>query len=332
MNMSHHHGDQVVILDDWEDICRTTPAVKRLQRRLPVTVYNRKLEGGKLHAAVADASIIIPIRERTKISHDVIDEALHLKLIAQTGAGTAHIDISAAKSRGIAICLTPGGSSRSVAELVLGMALAFDHRIVEGDRLIRNGIWKSLLGRDILGQTLGLLGFGATARAVAPLAVALGLEVTAWSRSLGQSDLPEGVTLASDLSNLLATADILSIHLPMNQDTRGFLDARRIGMVKPGALLINTSRGPIIDTKALVAALDERHLRGACLDVFDPEPLPSNHELCARPDVVLTPHVGWTTADALHRFLEGCEANILAFLAGKPINILQGEPDAGRSL
>lgn len=313
--MSYHHDVKLVILDDWEDICRASPAVKRLQQRLPVTVYNRKLEGAELYAAIANASIIIAVRERTQITRDLIEKASHLKLIAQTGTGTAHIDLSAAKARGIAISLTPGGSSRSVAELVLGMALAFDHRIAEGDRLIRNGIWKSLLGRDIHGQKLGLLGFGATARAVAPLAAALGLEVEAWSRSLRQSDLPEGVTLASDLNRLLSTVDILSVHLPLNQSTCGFLNTRRISLMKRGALLINTSRGPIIETKALVAALEERRLRGACLDVFDPEPLPSDHALCERSDVLLTPHVGWTTADTLHRFLEGCEANIMDFLS-----------------
>lgn len=313
----------IVILDDWDNICETSQAVQRLKQRFPVAVHSTRLEPDELAKALANAAIVIPFRERSKIDAPILEQAVNLRLIAQTGGGAAHVDRAFAAQRGVTISITPGGSAQSVAELVLGLALAFEHRIVEGDRLIRGGEWRSLLGRDIGGKTLGLLGFGATAQAVAPRAKALGMDVLAWSRSLAERGASEAVTVAGSLDDLLAKSDIVSIHLPLNDATRGFMNRERLAMMKPASVLINTARGAIVDTDALIAALDQGHVRGACLDVFDPEPLPVDHPLRARPDVIVTPHVGWTTIDTMHRFLEVCEANIDAFLAGEPRNVLQ---------
>jgi D-3-phosphoglycerate dehydrogenase / 2-oxoglutarate reductase len=160
----------IVILDDWDNVCDTSQAVRRLKQRFPVTVHSARLEPDALGAAIAGAAIVIPFRERSKLDAGLLARAEKLRLIAQTGGGAAHVDRACAAQRGITISITPGGSAQSVAELVLGLALAFEHRIVEGDRLIRGGEWRSLIGRDIGGKTLGLLGYGATAQAVALLA------------------------------------------------------------------------------------------------------------------------------------------------------------------
>lgn len=313
----------IVILDDWDDICATAPAVQRLRGSFDVTIHTARLKGADLAAAIAKADILIPFRERSRIRAKELAGARKLRLIAQTGGGAAHVDTAALRDAGITITLTPGGSAPSVGELVMGLALAHDHRIVVGDRLMQQGEWQTLLGRDTGTQSLGLLGFGATAQAVVTPAQAVGMCVAAWSRSLSAADVPDGVSVAPSIEALLGQSDILSVHLPLNGTTRGFMDAERIAAMKPGALLINTSRGAIVDTDALIAAIERGHLRGACLDVFDPEPLPGDHPLRRRGEVILTPHVGWTTADTIHRFLAVCEENIHAFLAGSPSNVLE---------
>jgi phosphoglycerate dehydrogenase-like enzyme len=149
------------------------------------------------------------------------------------------------------------------------------------------------------------------------------VNVLAWSRSLADRGVEEDVVVAGSLEELLAKSDIVSIHLPLGDATRGYMSAERLALMKPGSVLINTARGAIVDNDALIGALDRGHVRGACLDVFDPEPLPAGHPLRSRSDVIVTPHVGWTTIDTMHRFLEVCEANIDAFIAGKPRNVLK---------
>jgi D-3-phosphoglycerate dehydrogenase / 2-oxoglutarate reductase len=313
----------VVIIDDWDELCSGSPAVDRLRQEFPVTVHTKHMPPEELKEAVAHAAILIPFRERSQIDASIVEAAPALKLIAQTGGGAAHIDKAAVKERGIGIAITPGGSSQSVAELVIGLALASDHRIAAGDRLLHGPDWRPMLGRDLRGQTLALLGFGHTAKPVVHLAQAFGMNVVAWSRSLTQDSVPAGVRVADGLEDLLAVADVLSIHLSLTDATRDFLTEDRLMALKPGALLVNTARGEIVDTEGLIRALDRGHLRGACLDVFSPEPLPADHPLRKRENVVLTPHVGWTTEDTVQRFMDTCESNIRAFIAGKPENLLK---------
>ena len=313
----------IVILDDWDGICDTAPAVQKLRSRFKVSIFNHPLEPDALAEVIRDADVLIPFRERARIGATELAQANRLQLIAQTGGGAAHIDLAVVAALGATVTLTPGGSSPSVAELVIGMMLAHDHHIVRGDKMLRTGAWHAMLCRDSGTQRLGLLGFGSTARAVAGPAMALGMDVMAWSRSLTAADMPDGVSVAPSLEALLGQSDVLSIHLPLTDKTRGLMNAARFAQMKPGALVINTARGAIVDTDALITALERQHLRGACLDVFEPEPLPPEHPLRRRDDVILTPHVGWTSRDTIHRFLSTCAQNIEAFYAGDPINVLQ---------
>ncbi|MDW5377387.1 NAD(P)-dependent oxidoreductase [Halomonas sp. HP20-15] len=327
--MSEHtplHPDwPVVILDDFDDVCARSPAVEALQRDFPVTVHRQHLEGTARQSALRQARIVVALRERSAIDQRFLEAAPKLELLAQTGTGLNHVDVPRVHERGIAIATTPGGSVDAVAELVIGLMLAFDHRIVAGNRSVASGDWASQLGREASGQTLGLVGFGAIARAVAPRAQALGMQVKAWGRSLEPAQARQfDVEAMPSVEALLEAADVVSLHLRLTPETRGFLDARRIAAIRSGALLVNTARGALLDQHALLDALQAGRLRGAALDVTDPEPLPAGHPLLSREDVLITPHMGWTTRGTYERFLSDVGDNIRAFVDGQPRRLVDG--------
>ncbi|MCD6007806.1 NAD(P)-dependent oxidoreductase [Halomonas sp. IOP_31] len=320
-----HPDWPIVILDDFDDVCARSPAVAALQRDFPLTVHRRRLEGPALQSALRQARIVVTLRERSAIDQRFLEAAPELELVAQTGTGLNHVDVPRVRQRGIAIATTPGGSVDAVAELVIGLMLAFDHRIVAGSRHVAAGDWASQLGREASGQTLGLVGFGAIARAVAPRAQALGMRIKAWGRSLEPAQARQlGVEAMPSVEALLEAVDVVSLHLRLTPETRGFLDANRIAAIRPGALLVNTARGALLDQHALLGALQAGRLRGAALDVTDPEPLPAGHPLLSREDVLITPHMGWTTRGTYERFLTDAGANIRAFVSGRPLRLVDG--------
>lgn len=234
----------------------------------------------------------------------------------------AHIDLSAANARSIQISITPGGSTRSVAELTLGLMLAVVHRIAEGDRIIRAGQWSTLLGGEIDGKTLGLIGLGTIGCEVAARAKAFGMNLLTWSPNMTPEKAAAHSAKAVGLEELLVQSDFVSIHIRLTPQSHGLLSYDRLKHAKRGAILINTSRGPIAPGFDLIRALSEGILGGAGLDVFDQEPLPADHPIRSLPNVVLTPHVGWTTRETYERFFEGCAQNLRAYHAGSPTNLV----------
>ncbi len=238
--------------------------------------------------------------------HTMLDEALlaacgHLKAIVFLGTGAAsYIDLAAAERQGIRVRAYGGYGDQSVAEHAVALMFAAARRLAAMDRAIREGHWEPLNGIELAGRTLGVVGTGGIGKAMVRLGAGLGMRVVAWNRSGVPADLP---CTPVELEDLLRTSDVVSLHLVLNEETRGFLDARRIGLLKPGAILVNTARGALLDEVALVAALEAGRIGHAGLDVFKDEPLPGGHPLTRLPNVTLTAHAAFATREASERLL-----------------------------
>ena len=259
---------------------------------------------------------------------DRIDAALlercpRLRAVSSVSVGVDHVDLDAATARGIPVGHTPGVLTETTADLAFALLLAAARRVAEGDRFVRAGEWTPdrvwepdlLLGRDVHGATLGLVGLGAIGQAMARRAQGFGMRVLAWSRT--RRDMP-GVAFAS-LDSLLPAADFVSVHVALNADTRGLLGESALARMKPGAVLVNTARGGIVDEDALADALRSGQLGAAGLDVFAREPLDPASPLLRLPNVVLTPHIGSASEATRARMVELAVENLLAALAGNPM-------------
>ena len=243
-----------------------------------------------------------------------------LRAISNLAVGVDNIDLAAATRAGIAIGHTPGILTETTADLAFALLMAAARRIAEGDRYVRGGRWRTwgpkvMLGRDIHGATLGIIGWGAIGQAMARRAAGFGMRVLGWSRT--PREVP-GVTRAS-LETLLSESDFVSLHVALADETRGLLDAAAIARMKPGAILVNTTRGGVLDEDALVRALRDGPLAAAALDVFEREPLPPSSPLLTLPNVVLTPHIGSASIATRTQMAELAVANLLAGLEGRPL-------------
>jgi phosphoglycerate dehydrogenase-like enzyme len=288
-----------------------------------VTVFNERLGD---EAAVARAlqgfGIVCVMRERTPFPRSLIEKLPDLKLLVTTGLKNASIDIAAAKERGITVCGTEG-AKHPTAELAIGLMIDLARSIsVENARMKAGEAWQATVGADLYGHTLGVIGLGNLGQRVARVAQAFGMNVIAWSQNLTPERCKEhGVGYATK-ADLFQQSDFISIHMVLSDRTRGLVDKTDLAMMKPTAYLINTSRGPIIDEAALVAALQNKTIAGAGLDVFDVEPLPRDHVLRTLPNVVLTPHLGYVTQDGYRIFYSGTVEAVRAWLDGKPIRVI----------
>jgi glyoxylate reductase len=247
-----------------------------------------------------------------------------LKVISQMAVGYDNIDIRAAEQRGIAVGNTPGVLTDATADLAFTLLLTAARRIVEGVRYIENGDWKTwhptvLLGRDLAGASLGIIGFGRIGRAVARRASGFNLSILAYSPSLTDDDARAAGVERADLDTLLRQSDFVSLHTPLNAETRHLINQQRLAMMKPTAILVNTARGGVVDQDALYQALVDGTIGGAALDVTTPEPLPSDHPLLKLPNVVIVPHLGSATIGTRGRMAEMAVDNLIAGLNGKPL-------------
>jgi len=252
-----------------------------------------------LEKRVQEYNVLI-VRSRTKVTREIIECGEHLSLIARAGAGLDNIDLEAAREMGVAVINTPEASADSVAELTIGLMIALARRLIMADSSMKQGKWlkKGLMGVLLKGKKLGLIGLGNIGLRVARIAKAIGMKILVTKRTPPSSELLE--SLEADfltLDELLRQSDIVSIHVPLTEETRRMIDAEKISRMKDGAFLINTSRGGIIDEKALLDALRSGKLGGVALDVYEVEP-PQNLELIKLPNVVCTPHIGAQTVEA----------------------------------
>jgi phosphoglycerate dehydrogenase-like enzyme len=310
---------RLLVLDDEEGRIAGAPGMGRLRELAEVTVLDRPLRAGDLDR-LGGVRVLLAIRERTAIDAALLDRLPDLELILQTGGHAYHVDQEAASGRGVVVALSRRAqmASASVPELTFGLMLAVLRRIHPLAGELAAGAWPVAMGGTLAGRTLGILGLGRHGRPVARIAAAFGMLVLAWDRDPGR-EYPDDEPVAErlPLDELLERSDVVSIHLKLSPESTGLLDRRRLARLRPGAILVNTARGAIVDEPALVEALQGGWLAGAGLDVFATEPLPADHPLRTAPNVVLTPHIGWKVEEVFAEWAEIAAEQLAAWLDGR---------------
>ena len=313
---------KIAILDDFQNVALKMADWSGLRKAHQITVFDKPFKNqDEVAQALAGFEIIGIMRERTAFPRALFEKLPNLKLLVTTGLRNASVDVKAANVRGITVCGTPGGSYQT-AELAMGLMLGLARNFHVELANVREGRWQTTLGVDLRGRTLGLLGLGKLGSELATFAKAFQMKLIAWSQNLtAEAAAAKGVERV-EKDELFRRADFISVHLVLSDRSRGLVGARELGLMKPTAFIINTSRGPIIDANALAAALRESRIAGAALDVYDSEPLPADHAIRREPRALLTPHVGYVTEESYKLFYPGMVAAIEGFLAGKPIRVI----------
>ncbi len=313
---------RIAVLDDYQNVALTMADWSPVQSQAEVTVFNDYLDPDtELVSALTDFEVVCIMRERSRFPAEVLEQLPNLKLLITSGANNAAIDLEAATRLGITVCGTqsPG---HAASELTWALILGLSRHIVAEDNSVRDGRWQTTVGRDLHGQTIGIVGLGRHGANIARYAQAFNMRVLAWSQNLTQERCDEvGVELA-DRDTMLRESDIITVHLKMGQRYRGLVDDSFFEQMKETAYIINTSRGPIIQEDALLKALNEGKIAGAGLDVYEQEPLPLDHPLRSMPNTLLTSHVGYVTEQTYEVFYGQTVDAILAWLAGEPIRQL----------
>jgi len=312
---------RIVIPDDCPPVMFPSQAYRTLVERNPVEYYDT-LPGSEqaIVDRIAGAEIVINIRSSSMFTENLFQQCPRMRLLSLWGTGIDNVDLPAAARHGVTVTNTPGVSAPSIAEHSLALMLAVARQLPRIDAATRRGDWPRGSVIQLHGKTLGVIGLGAIGRRFAALGAAIGMRVIAWT-------LHPNPALGFDLvdkDELFRTSDVVSIHLRLAPETRGFIGSRELGMMKPAAILINTARGAIVDEAALVEALSTRRLGGAGLDVYETEPLPLGHPLTKLDNVVLTPHSGGVTPEALEAGLQLAVENVWNFLEGKAANVVAG--------
>ncbi len=313
---------RIAVLDDYQNVARKYADWDSLEAH--VEVFHGPLsDADKVAARLAEFDVVVAMRERTPFPAGVLRRLDRLKLLITTGMGNAAIDIPAANAQGIVVCGTDYPRFSAAPELTWALILAAAKNIPGETRLVREGGWQLGVGSDLEGKTLGLLGLGRIGSRVARVGQAFGMKTIAWSQNLTAEKAAEHGVTAVSKQELFTSSDVLSIHMILSDRTRGLVGATEMSSMKPTALLVNTSRGPIVDEDALVDALQARRIGGAALDVFDIEPLPADHALRRLDNAVVTPHIGYVTEGNYETFYKEAVENIAAFAAGTPIRVLK---------
>jgi D-3-phosphoglycerate dehydrogenase len=322
---------QAVVLDDYLNYAVTAPCMEPLRERCEVIVYNQPVASESENVErMAGAEIVIPVRNRVRFTEALLSRIRHVKLISQTGPWLSHIDLRAAAKFGIAVARCPDDGDDVVktgtAEQTWNLILALMRYNELNQKTMRAGGWQVRAGRGLAGKTLGILGPGKIGGRVARVGLAFEMRVIGWSRSLNQERAAAIGIEAVSLDELLARSDAISIHIPLTDATRGFIGAREFGLIKPTAIVVITSRGGVIEEKALIEALRTGRIAGAGFDVYSKEPLPKDHPLRSLPNVVMQPHIGGYTEEGYYWKFAPAVENAIAFLDGRPQNLV-GEKD-----
>jgi phosphoglycerate dehydrogenase-like enzyme len=306
---------KIAILDDYQNVAAKCADWSPLTGSAEITFFNDHISGvDALVSRLAPFDIICVMRERTPLTAEIIGRLPALKLISSTGPGNASIDIGAARGRGVEVMNT-GYNSYPTIELTWGLILAGARNIVTEAEAVRAGAWQKTLGMGLHGKTLGLLGLGRVGAGVARVGLAFGMKVIAWSQNLTSEKAAEHGVLLATKEELFRTSDIVSVHVILSGRSRGLVGRSELDLMKSSALLVNTSRGPIVDETALVDALRAKRIAGAAIDVFDQEPLPPEHPFRSLPNVLATPHVGYVADDLYRTFYQDTVSNIVSWLA-----------------
>ena len=313
---------RIAILDDYQGVAMQMADWDSLLDGCQVEAFHDHVaDMAVLADRLRDFDVLCIMRERTPFRRDMLSRLPNLKLLVTTGMRNASVDVAAAQELGITVCGT-AGSAHTTPELTLGLILALQRHICAEDRAMKAGAWQTTVGRGLAGSTLGLLGLGRLGSEVARVGRAFRMNLIAWSENLTAERAAEHGAIRVGKDELFAEADVLSVHLLLSARTRGLVGARELGLMKPSAVLVNTSRGPIVDEAALVEALRNRTIAGAGLDVYDTEPLPRGHPLRSLDNAVLTPHLGYVTADTFAVMYPQTLECVQAWLAGNPVRVV----------
>ncbi|BBY57001.1 2-hydroxyacid dehydrogenase [Mycolicibacterium sarraceniae] len=305
---------QVAVLDDYQNVALEMADWSAIADRADVTVFSDHIfDPDALVARLAPFDIIFVMRERTPLPRSIIERLPNLKMIASTGPFNASIDMAAAEEHGIHLGTT-GGTVASTVELTWALILAGARNLVSESLSIRDGGWQVSVGRELSGRVLGVLGLGRIGARVARIGEAFGMQVIAWSQNLTPEAAAEAGATRVDKEELFAGSDVLTVHMKLSERSTGLIGAAELALMKPTALLVNTSRGPLVDEAALVAALEAKSIRAAALDVFDTEPLPAGHPLRTLDNVIATPHIGYVADRPYRIFFSDAVAAIAEWL------------------
>lgn len=316
-------GLQGAILDDYQSVAMKTADWSSVSKDVNFKVFTEGLGSqDRVVAALKDCAVVCLMRERTLFGKDVIDALPNLKLIVTSGMRNAAIDINAASARNIPVCGTESLGSPT-AELTFGLILELARKVgVENARLKSGSRWQSTLGIDLYGKTLGIIGLGKLGMRVARIGNALDMKVVAWSQNLTAEKAKEGGATLVSKEELLRQSDFVTVHVQLSARTKGLIGAADLAMMKPTAFFLNTSRGPVADEKAIEAALRANKIAGAAIDTYNDEPLALDHPFRKLDNILITPHLGYVTAENYKRFYGQMVENIRAWLDGKPIRVI----------
>ncbi|MYZ46565.1 D-2-hydroxyacid dehydrogenase family protein [Propylenella binzhouense] len=314
---------RLAILSDYQNVALTFADWSDVARQTTIDVFTEPFQNQQqMIQSLKDYEIICAMRERVAFPRSVFEQLPNLKFLATTGEVNFSIDLSAAADYGVIVSGTDNGSGyAATAELAWGLILDLTRNITREHNALLQGKWQTTIGRDLRGLTLGVLGLGNIGRTVAGYGYAFGMNVLSWSKHMTQQQAAEAGATLVPLETLMAEADVISIHLILSDRTRNLIDDRMLGRMKPSAILINTSRGPIVQETALIEALQERRIAGAGLDVFEHEPIALDHPYRSLDNVLLTPHLGYVTEETYNLFFPQIVENVAAFLAGAPIRL-----------
>jgi len=314
---------RVAILDDYFAAALRLADWSQLKGRADIQVFTKPL-GGEDNAAkqLAEFEIIVGMRERTSFPASLIRRLPKLKLLITTGMRNLSFDLEAARAQGVTVCGT-GSLGSPTSELAVGLMIALLRDIPGQFASMRQGGWQTRLGHDLAGKTLGLLGLGKVGSGVAAVGNAFNMKVIAWSQNLTEQRAGECRARRVEKDELFRQSDVLSIHLILSDRTRALVGARELALMKPTAYLINTSRGPIVNEGALFKTLQEKRIAGAAIDVYGVEPLPADDPIRKLDNVLLTPHLGYVSAENFAKMYHDAVEDIIAFLDGNPVRVLK---------
>ena len=318
---------KVAILDDYQEAFRTLKCAARLKGHEVTTYRDTIKDPAKLAERLNGHDAAILLQQRTPIPRAVVEKLTRLKLLSQTGRNANHIDLAACTEKGITVCGTGAGAVNHTAELTWGLIFSSLRHIPEEVQRLKAGKWQTTVGTTVAGRTLGVYAYGRIGSIVAKAGRAFEMKVVCWGRegSTGRAKA-DGFEIAASREAFFENADIVSLHIPLNKETRGIVTHADLARMKPTALIVNTSRGPIIEKGALEKALKEGRPGSAALDVYDDEPvLGGDHPLLKMENAVCTPHLGYVDRDTYEKYYGGAVDAILAFADGKPVNLLNPE-------
>jgi phosphoglycerate dehydrogenase-like enzyme len=325
---------RVAILDDYQQVSLASTDWSAVRSLAEIDVFAKHIASTEaLVSALEPYDVIVAMRERTFFDASRLSQLPRLRLLVTTGMANTSIDLAAASAQGITVCGT-GGSAYSTAELTWGLILALVRHIPEEDRRLKaagraggaalgvSGGWQQTVGTGLHGKKLGLVGLGHQGQTVAKIGRAFGMKLAAWSQNLDPDIAKKAHAEAVSKEELFSSCDVVTVHYKLGPRSVGLVGAAELALMKPSAYLVNTSRGPIVDSAALLSALRSGSIAGAALDVFDVEPLPLSDPLRSAPNVVLTPHLGYVTEDAYRVFYGDAAEDIVAFASGSPVRVL----------